>query len=245
MAKCYFDSADYKGSMDAALDLALQCIYKAVSTLDITCVEIIVPTQANFSIIEYSLRNIGWTKMGKINLHNDNYPVNLILGTVNSNLHIDTSAVIYYGLDSDQIFKVEEGNSTKIQIAIKEYADISLWGKTYNVQCLSNHAKDLHRDALSIKCEKAIDEVNFACNMTHKFAFHTSDEKLVKTYIRALHKYEPSLVNPDAMFEYGKGKYGWPLALANQLKRWVEMVNKGNLKGGDRTTSTLLAHYQR
>lgn len=65
MAKCYFDSADYKGSMDAALDLALQCIYKAVSTLDITCVEIIVPTQANFSIIEYSLRNIGWTKMGR------------------------------------------------------------------------------------------------------------------------------------------------------------------------------------
>lgn len=73
--------------MDAALDLALQCIYKAVSTLDITCVEIIVPTQANFSIIEYSLRNIGWTKMGKINLHNDNYPVNLILGTVNSNTY--------------------------------------------------------------------------------------------------------------------------------------------------------------
>lgn len=46
---------------------------------------------------------------------------------------VNTNAVLYFGLDSDGIFEIEDKGSVALEIAIKEIADITLWGESYGV----------------------------------------------------------------------------------------------------------------
>lgn len=157
--------------------------------------------------------------------------------------------IICCGLNSDEIFKVQDYRQIDAIIAIpwlKESTES--WINTTNAKKIN---KDLSVDEggdaaaypePSAILKKAFKELTAVIN-TSTGINHPSDNSRAKTYIKALHKYEPEL-NSDVVCSYLINKLGWQVRHADDIRKLIDTLNSGKFfKGGEKTGLQL--HYKR
>lgn len=236
-----FDSRNYNNNSAQALLHALDCCYAATTASNINRIVIILPTKDPISNIENILLANGYRK-GKGALCKIGCNTNVVINSVATYNHFDTDAVVYYGLNSLQIFEVEEKGSTVLEIAVKEYVDYDLWKGTWGAVDPTLGAHVLLEPSEKVK--HALDMLTQAINRTNSIVFHPSDEEIVKKYIRTLVAMEPTPVNADEVFAYLLREKNWTLGLCKLVKEWIERLYQGcTFKGGTATKTEMKSLY--
>lgn len=226
----YIDIINYENDIAKALKTAIEFMTGAGRVGRINRIVIIAPNRQVCQNIEIILQSFPCRKNGTaFNMIGDR--LNIVLESKTSYNHFDSDGVIFFGLGSQEIFELEERRSFAVELAIKEYTDISLWCGTWGVENISTGQSILLTPNATI--QHACDQITNACNTTHEYGFHPSDEEFVKRVIRTLHALEPSPVNSDEFFAYAKREGKWTLALAMQASAWINKLhNGGTFKGG-------------
>lgn len=225
-----FDSRNYNNNSAQALLDALNCSYAAVQNSNIRRIVIILPTQASIGNIESILLANGYRKTGGA-ICKIGCSTNVVITSVGSYNHIDTDAVIFYGLNSQKIFEVEELGTNVLEIAVKDYSNYDLWKGTWGAVDPKTRAFTLLEPTDKVK--HAFDQLTNAINITHTHAFHPSDEDVVKKFIRTLHALEPDSINPDDVFAYLRREKQWTLGLCKLVCEWLDRLNHGRtFQGG-------------
>lgn len=148
----------------------------------------------------------------------------------------NSEIVITCGLDSKEVLDIEDFNSINAIIAIPWLkTDLKKWIQTWNP--IEIRGKQLTDDTsyLEPSCivKVALKELTESINMSTGIR-HPSDEDLAKTFILALHKYEPS-IDKDIIGAYLLKELGWSTEYAKDVEKLVETLNSGKyFKGGNR-----------
>jgi hypothetical protein len=215
MNKIYFEIEDLQNDYTKALDAAIHIVNVAISknVFNINRLTIILKTKSIFPNIASYLIALEWNK-NKYNIYdNPSFSFKIKMDSIQTYTTVNTNAVLYFGLDSDGIFEKEDKGSVALEIAIKEIADITLWGESYGVYNLIDKSKSFIQLQPSLKCQHALDAMNKSFNINgHRYHFGQGYIYSVKTYLRALNGLEPSAVDPRSIFAYARGKYNWSLS---------------------------------
>lgn len=230
-----FDSRNYNNNSALALLDALNCCYAATQNSNIQRIAIILPTKASIGNIESMLLANGYRKAAGA-LCKIGCQTNVVVTSVISYNHFATDAVIFYGMDSFEMFAVEEKGSCVLEIAVKEYVDYDLWKGTWGAINLASNNMTLL--APSEKVKHAFDILTQAINRTNSIVFHPSDEELIKKYIRTLVAMEPTPINADEVFAYLHREKNWTLVLCKLVKEWIERIYQGRTFNGGTATKT-------
>lgn len=176
--------------------------------------------------------------------------VNYVVATLKkykSGLAGPHDVVVYCGLMSEEIISVEEVMGIGYAIAVKEYRSITLWGETWGVAGLS--AKGLNLPSFyaispTPKVQNAIRRLTHAINLTNRTAFNTSDDELIKAYVRTLYKYEQRPIATNAIISFAIRECGWNLKQVNQMASYFEKMNNGkSFKGGIASAAQMKTWY--
>lgn len=144
--------------------------------------------------------------------------------------------VITCGLDAEDVLKIDDFYSVKAIIAIPWLRDrLQKWVQTWNPMELRGNQKAVVAFANpSCIVIKAMTDLTRSINMSTGI-HHPSDEEAAKTYILALHKYEPSL-EADIVGSYLVRELGWVTEHAKDVEKLINTLNNGkHFQGGRRT----------
>jgi len=144
--------------------------------------------------------------------------------------------VICCGIDSDDILKIDDYNSVKYIIAIPWLRKLTdKWIKTWNAVEISGKEKNegtFPEPSCIVKL--AMKQLTGSINMSTGIS-HPMDNDRAKTYIKALHKYEPEL-NADIVGSYLVRVLNWDTRHAKDIEKLIETLNSGRFfKGGEKT----------
>lgn len=150
--------------------------------------------------------------------------------------------VICCGVDSKDILKIDNYNSVKYIIAIPWLRDLTeKWIKTWNAKEISGKEdvkENKYPEPTNI-VKYAMEELTAVINMSTGIG-HSSDNERAKTYIKALHKYEPEL-NADLIGAYLVRELNWDTKHSADIEKLITTLNSGRyFRGGQKTG---LQHY--
>jgi len=144
--------------------------------------------------------------------------------------------VITCGLDSEEVLKIDDFYSVKAIIAIPWLKDsLKKWVQTWSPTELrgNQNAVTAYPNPSCIVI-KAMTNLTNSINMSTGI-HHPSDEEQAKTFILALHKYEPSL-DADIVGSYLVRELGWETEFAKDIKKLINTLNNGkHFQGGRKT----------
>ena len=149
--------------------------------------------------------------------------------------------VICCGLNSEEIFKVQDYRHVDTIIAIPwQKESTASWIKTAKAIKINEDLstdKEFSSNNYSEPTEmvkKAFKELTSVIN-TSTGITHPSDNTRAKTYVRALHKYEPEL-NSDIVCSYLIRELGWKTKHADDIRKLIDTLNNGKFfHGGEKT----------
>jgi len=144
--------------------------------------------------------------------------------------------VITCSLDAEDIFKIDDYYSVKAIIAIPWLRDsIQKWVQTWNpIELRSNQGAVQAFPEPSCIVKKAMEDLTSNINMSTGIS-NPFDEERAKTYILALHKYEPS-IDADIVGAYLVRELGWDTDNAQDVEKLIVTLNNGKyFQGGKRT----------
>jgi hypothetical protein len=150
--------------------------------------------------------------------------------------HKQSDIVITCGLDSDDVFKIDDFHCVKAIIAIpwlKEH--LQKWIQTWNPTEIRGK-QEVVRSYPEPSCivKKAMEELTNSINMSTGIN-NPFDEEQAKTYILALHKYEPSL-DENIVGAYLVRELNWETQYAKDVEKLIKTLNSGrHFQGGKRT----------
>lgn len=148
-----------------------------------------------------------------------------------------SDVVICCGIDSDDILKIDDYYSVKYIIAIPWLRKLTdKWIKTWNAKEISGKENTNEEQFPEPSCivKLAMQELTNSINMSTGIS-HPMDNDRAKTYIKALHKYEPEL-NPDLVGAYLVRELNWDTRHAKDIEKLIETLNEGRFfRGGQKT----------
>lgn len=151
--------------------------------------------------------------------------------------------VLCFGTDSRDLRRLEDMRGVKCMILIP-----SLESDSAEEWIRSRIVIDVETDEAIIKPEQPTAIVKMALKLLTESInlstgiLHPSDERLAKTYIRALHRYENRL-DGLVVDAYLVNHLEWCAKHAQEVKRLIDILNDGRyFKGGD--TKELAARYK-
>ena len=150
--------------------------------------------------------------------------------------------VITMGLDSDDVFKVDDFCSVKAIIAIPWLKEgLERWISTWGPIEARTATKAPKFSKLDCIVQEAFKSLTRTINMTTGI-HHPSDNNRAKTYIRALHKYGE--IDGAQVAGFLVSELGWDAKHADEVKALIDRLNEGRyFQGGDKTG--LQNHYKR
>lgn len=160
-----------------------------------------------------------------------------------------TDVVIACGLNSKEIFKVEDYRNVAYIIAIPWLKELTQsWITTKNPSILNIDQKEIVAENKtdipkpSSIIQEAFIELTKVINTSTGIS-HDMDNNRAKTYIRTLYKYEPEL-NSDLVCSYLVNELSWEVRHSNDVRKLIDTLNAGKyFIGGDKTG--LQHHYKR
>jgi hypothetical protein len=144
--------------------------------------------------------------------------------------------VITCGLDSEDVLPIDDFYSVKVIIAIPWLRNglekwVQIWEPTElrgNQQSVAKYPEP------SCIVKKAMQDLTEGINLSTGIT-HPLDEEQAKTFILALHKYEPNL-DADILGAYLVRELNWDTDQAKQVEKLITILNNGKyFKGGQRT----------
>lgn len=147
-----------------------------------------------------------------------------------------SEVVITFGLSVEEINKIDDSYSVKVIIAVPWLKNsLMKWVQTWNPIELRTKQKTLNAiPEPSCIVKTAFKNLSSSINMSTGIT-HPMDEKMAKTYILALYKYEPSL-DGEIITSYLVRELSWDVEDANDIKQLINTLNAGKyFKGGSRT----------
>ena len=116
------------------------------------------------------------------------------------------------------------------------------WISRWNAEEITGKKEEKLGDEVSDIVKVALAELTASINMSTGIV-NPFDNSRAKTYIRALHKYEPEL-KPEAIVSYLVTELGWTSSQANDVGKLITTLNDGGFfRGGEKTG--LQFHYKR
>ena len=155
--------------------------------------------------------------------------------TYSEGVYEPSEIVITCGLDSDDVFKIDDSYSVKAIIAIPWLRKhLQKWVKTWNpTELRGNQQSVVAYDEPTCIVKNAMKALTLSINMSTGIS-HSSDEDQAKTYILALYKYEPSL-NADIVGSYLVRELNWETEHAKDVEKLINTLNNGKyFQGGSR-----------
>lgn len=149
--------------------------------------------------------------------------------------NVTADAIITCGLDDKDVLKIDDCYSAKVIIAVpwlREY--LQKWIQTWNPADIRSNQNSSAYPEPSCIVKKAMESLTASINMSTGI-HHPSDEDRAKTFIRALHKYEPSL-DANLVGAYLIRELGWTTNHAQDVEKLIETLNAGRyFRGGEKT----------
>lgn len=239
MERFFFDEADFQHNFTAALGAAIDFVRaKVVAGTQYSKLVVLTVGNNNLSTITGIMsQQLGMTSAGGAN-RVPNLALNIMLTTTHryhamQNAH---DIVISCGLDSNELLRLENDNfnGIDVNVELKDYPDISLWGRVWGVPSPNIPANSFIAIAPAAQVQHALDQISGAIGLYHTHAFHPSDEEFVKTCVLALNHYLGN-INSDEILAYVLRAHHWPLGIALILKDYFDKLNNGRyFRGGDR-----------
>lgn len=169
--------------------------------------------------------------------------------TLNNSFSTGTDIIIACGLNSDEIFKIEDYRNIKYIIAIPWLKELTQsWINTNQPLLLEINNDELivseNEEVLkpSLIVQEAFKELTAVINNSTGIT-HPSDNSRAKTYIKTLFKYEPEL-NSDLVCSYLVNELSWQTKHSNDIRKLIDTLNNGkHFMGGEKTG--LQHHYKR
>lgn len=148
--------------------------------------------------------------------------------------HKPCELIITCGLDSEDVLKIDNYYSIIGIIAIPWLRNsLNKWVQTWSAENIRGEVAAAYPEPSCIVI-KALIELTESINMSTGI-HHPSDEKLAKTSILSLHKYETS-IDADIVGAYLVRELGWNTKHAKDVETLINTLNKGKFfKGGTRT----------
>lgn len=182
------------------------------------------------------------------NVEIDSFPVPLAIETkttYSSRKYLSTlkELVLAFGMDLEDLEKLDDYYSVKYIVAIPWLREKTMpWVERWQAKEIMGREGKLYAPTVSCIVKEAMLELSNLINMSTGIT-HPSDNALAKTYIRALHKYEPS-IDAAGVVSYLVTELGWTSAHANDVGRLITILNEGRFyRGGEKTGLQL--HYKR
>lgn len=171
------------------------------------------------------------------------------LRTLQNNYSTKTDIIIACGLNSDEIFKIEDYRNIKYIIAIPWLKELTQsWINTNQPLLLEINGDKITISAEekikkpSIIIQEAFKELTAVINNSTGIS-HPSDNNRAKTYVKTLFKYEPEL-NSDLICSYLVNELSWQTKHANDIRKLIDTLNNGKFFNGGEKTG-LQNHYKR
>lgn len=152
-----------------------------------------------------------------------------------SDPHPPQDIVITMGLNAGDVMKFDDFYGVKVIIAIPWLSGgLEDWVQTWApTDIRTQEQPDTYRLPDPI-VQEAMKELTSFVNMTTGI-HHPSDDRLAKTYIRALHKYVEGL-DGDVVAAYMVRELGWNTDHAKDVRKLIDTLNDGRyFQGGDKT----------
>lgn len=184
------------------------------------------------------------------NVSVNGFPVPLTIETKNTyskNRYstINKDIVIAFGMNLDELEVLDDYDCAEHIVAIPWLRERTMpWIERWNAVEITGKTRQAteSKSGLSEIAKVAFEELSSCINMSTGLS-HPSDESRAKTYVRALHKFEPTLNEGDVV-SYLVSQLNWTSAHANEVGKLVKTLNEGrHFKGGEKTG--LQNHYKR
>lgn len=144
--------------------------------------------------------------------------------------------VICCGLDSNDIFKIDDYSSIKYIIAIPWLKkNTEGWIKTWGAEDISGKPEDADKTfpEPTMIVKKAMSNLTASINMSTGIS-NPSDNNRAKTFVKALYKYEDDL-NSDVVSSYLIRELHWTPRHAQDVKKLIDTLNQGKFfQGGEK-----------
>jgi len=170
------------------------------------------------------------------------------LRTYRNNYGNASDIVISCGIDSKELFQVEDYRNVGYIIAIPWLKDnIKSWVATKRPSILEQTDKGIvvkEPDTIDINpiIKEAFKELTSVINNSTGIN-HPSDNSRAKTYVKSLFKYEDNL-DPDLICSYLVNELQWDVRHANDIRKLIDTLKNGKyFVGGEKTG--LQHHYKR
>lgn len=143
--------------------------------------------------------------------------------------------VITCGLDEKDISPIDDSYSVNSIIVVPWLRQrIEKWVKTWKPTELRGKPLTPTYPEPSCIVKKAMEDLTGSINITTGIT-HSMDNDRAKTYILALHKYEPSL-DANIVGAYLVSELGWDVQYASEIENLINTLNTGKyFQGGERT----------
>lgn len=151
--------------------------------------------------------------------------------------------VLAFGMDKEDLEVLDDYAGIEYIVAIPWLRDKTApWIERWEAKEITGKENNKKVSHLSGIVKIAFTELSAVINKSTGIT-HPMDNGRAKTYIRALHKYEPEL-NADAVVSFLVTELGWTSAHANDVGNLISKLNEGRyFQGGDKTG--LQNHYKR
>ena len=225
---------DYKAYKDAIL---LACKL-ADSNSAIKKIILLVHAKQNAVLFTNVFNDQLAKKLSTVGTTFDDYKTLVKIETLSTykDIHQASDVVITCMLDSEQVFTIDDFYGVNTIIAVPWLKDgIDKWAKTWKATEIRTQQDAIAYSDPSSVIIKALEILTESVNLSNHATFHPSDEDSVKTYIRALKKYEP-FIDADIVRAYLVRELNWGSGLANKIEELINTLNSGgSFKGGQTT----------
>jgi hypothetical protein len=152
--------------------------------------------------------------------------------------------IITCGLDAEDVLKVDDFYSVKAIISIPWlHENLQKWVQTWSpTELRGNQQVVIAYTAPSCIVIKAPEDLTESINMSTGITHHC-DEEQAKTYILALHKYEP-ILDANIVGSYLVRELDWDTVHAKDVEKLINILNNGRYFQGGRRKG-LQNYYKR
>lgn len=182
------------------------------------------------------------------NVQLEPFPVPLTIETKNTysksrNSSSDRDIVLAFGMDLEDLEVLDDYCCVKYIVAIPWLKDKTMpWVNRWNAEEITGKKEEKTELRVSEIVKVALTELTSSINMSTGIV-NPFDNSRAKTYVRALHKYEPGL-SAEAVVSYLVAELGWTSSHANDVGNLIQTLNNGRyFIGGEKTG--LQSYYKR
>lgn len=248
MGNKYYVDIEHDGFNENAYLQAFKFAIKLVKqNKDVNRIVCYIHTKSNTGYFEPFFEDGLVKKLLAGNVRVEPFPVPLSIETKttyskNKYYSQNKDLVLAFGMDLDDLEVLDDYDGVQYIVAIPWLKDKTMpWVTRWNAEEITGKKDESVDTGVSEIVKIAFTELSSCINMSTGISSPFDNER-AKTYVRALHKYEPDL-DSEKVVSFLVTELGWTTAHANVVGKLITTLNEGRyFRGGEKTGLQL--HYK-